>query len=161
MRTREKAVGLGTIPIEDIRISRKSRDDIPAILPGLQAIHADKDTRDRLFELLEREVEAEVRTDTGRPGMTYWQILVLGVLRVGLGCDEDCLLVLANHMDIVREMLQLDPIFDRDVQFERQTLLDNLSRLTPAMLREVNDLVAATGHEVVRKHAWRAIARAS
>ena len=151
MRTRETAWGLGTVRIEDIEIDTKSRDDIPAILLGLQAIHADDATRERLFELLEQDVTAAVRTDTGRPGMTYWQILVLGVLQVGLDCDWDRLLFLANELNAVRQMLGLDPIFDQDIRFERQTLIDNVSRLTPAILREVNELVVATGHAVVRK----------
>ena len=151
MRTRETELGLGSIRIEDIKINLKSRDDIPALLLGLQAIHGEDDTRERLFELLEQQVAPTVRSDTGRPGMTYWQILVLGVLQVGLDCDWDRLQTLANEMKTVRQMLGLDPLLDDALQFERQTLIDNVSLLTPAMLREVNELVVATGHEVVRK----------
>ena len=160
MRTRETELGLGSIRIEDIKLNLKSRDDIPALLLGLQAIHGDDDTRERLFELLEQQVATTVPSDTGRPGMTYWQILVLGVLQVGLDCDWDRLQTLANEMKTVRQMLGLDPVLDDALQFERQTLIDNVSLLTPAMLREVNELVAATGHEVERKKAWRALARA-
>lgn len=71
MRTRETKRGLGSTRIEDIKINLKSRDDIPALLLGLRAIHGADDTRERLFELLERKVAPTVRADTGRPGMTY------------------------------------------------------------------------------------------
>ena len=37
------------------------------------------------------------------------------------------------------------------MQFERQTVIDNVSLLTPATIREVNELVVAAGHGVVRK----------
>ena len=37
---------LGSVPIEDIELDVKSRDDIPAILIGLQAIYKDEATRD-------------------------------------------------------------------------------------------------------------------
>ena len=114
MRTRETELGLGSIRIEDIKINTKSRDDIPALLLGLQAIHGTDDTRERLFALLETKVAPTVRSDTGRPGMTYWQILVLGVLQVGLDCDWDRLQTIANEMKTVRQMLGLDPILDDD-----------------------------------------------
>ncbi len=57
MRTRETELGLGSIRIEDIKTNLKSRDDIPSLLLGLQAIHGADDTRERLFELLEHKVE--------------------------------------------------------------------------------------------------------
>ena len=161
MRTRETELGLGSIRLEDIKISRKSRDDIPALLIGLQAIHGSTHTRERLFELLETKVAPRVRTDTGQPGMTYWRILVLGVMRVGLDCDWDRLQTFANDMTILRQMLGLKPFRDDDLQFERQTLVDYVSLLTPEILREVNALVVATGHEVARKKAWRTLAKAS
>ena len=160
MSTRETALGLGSIRIEDIKLDTKSRDDIPALLIGLQAIHGSADTRERLFELLENKVAPTVRSNTRRPSFTFWQILVLGVLLVGLDCNWDRLQTYANSMTDVRRMLGLDPVMDEDIQFERQTLIDNVGLLTPAILREVNELLMATGHAVVRKKAWRNLARA-
>lgn len=32
---------LGSVPIEDIRLNAKCRDDVPALLIGLQAIYKD------------------------------------------------------------------------------------------------------------------------
>ena len=151
MRNREAEFGLGSIAIEDIRINVKSRDDVPAILLGLQAIHRDPDTRERLFELIETRLQPTVRKDVGRPGMTLWQIFLLGVLRTGLDCDFDRLETLANELRSVREMMGLDPVFDEGVVFNRQTLIDNVSLMTPELLREVNALVVATGHKVAGK----------
>lgn len=76
---------------------------------------------------------------------------MFGVLRVGLDCDWDRLQTYANQMSDVREMLGLDRVSDADRQFERQTLFDYISLLAPAILREVNLRVVATGHGVARK----------
>ena len=51
-----KQMEFGEIDISKININTKSRDDIPAILLGLQYIYGNKDTRDIIFELLERNI---------------------------------------------------------------------------------------------------------
>ena len=60
---------LGSTDIGAIYLDPKSRDDIPAILAGLQAIYLDEATRTELFRLLEAHVLPGRRRDTGRPGM--------------------------------------------------------------------------------------------
>ena len=78
---------LGQVPIDKIRIDPKSRDDIPAVLKGLQHIWCDEGLRARLLALLDEHVLPEVDRTVGRPGMELWRILVLGVLKQGLNCD--------------------------------------------------------------------------
>ena len=52
MRTVEQAqFRLGQLRIEDIKLDAKSRDDIPAILRGLQHIYKNEETRAELFAL--------------------------------------------------------------------------------------------------------------
>ena len=96
---------LGQVPIEKIRIDPKLRDDIPAVLKGLQHIWSDEELRSRLFALLEAHVLPEADRTVGRPGMELWQILVLGVLKQGLGCDFGRLHDLANHHATIRAFL--------------------------------------------------------
>ena len=43
---------IGEIKIEDIRIDLKSRDEVPAILLGLQSVWADQPVRAKILELL-------------------------------------------------------------------------------------------------------------
>ena len=88
---------IGQVPIEKIWINPKSRDDIPAVLKGLQYIWSDEKLRARLFALLDEHIVPETDRTVGRPGMELWQVLVLGVLKQGLGCDFDRLHDLANH----------------------------------------------------------------
>ncbi len=92
---------IGNLPIEEIRLDPKSRDDIPALLLGLQYLYTHKETREALFDLLEKEVLPGVDLNNGRPGMTVWGILVMGILKQGLNCDFDRLHELVNkHIDV-------------------------------------------------------------
>ena len=138
----------GQVAIEDIWLDPKSRDDIPAVLKGLQHLH--KERREELFSLLERHIRPGTDRKVGRPGMDLWRILVLGVLKQGLGCDFDRLHDLANNHRTVRAMLAHGDFADGS-RYEMQTLIDNVSLLTPELLSAVGQLVVASGHAVAGK----------
>ena len=141
---------LGDIDIAGIRIDPRSRDDIPAILTGLQHIYCDEALRARLFALLEEHLLPHVNHDLGRPGMALWQILVMGVLMQGLNCDYDRLCQFVNHHDVVRRFLGHSDIWDKR-QYSQQSVVDNVSLLTPELLSEVGKLVVESGHRVSKK----------
>ena len=156
---------LGQIPIEELQFEPRSRDDIPAILQGIQFIYCDLDLRNAIFDCLERhilqpaqapeegadsehEAPALVDPTNGRPGMDLWDILVLGLLKQGLNCDCDRLAELANrHLD-VRRMLGLSEAVDSP-QFHWRTVNRNLQLLTPELLADINLLVVQAGHALV------------
>ena len=141
---------LGQVPVEKIWIDPKSRDDIPAVLKGLQHIWSDEALRARLFALLDAHVLPETDREVGRPGMALWRILVLGVLKQGLSCDFDRLHDLANHHETVRAFLGHGDFADK-TYYEYQTVLDNVCLLTPELLSEVGRLVVESGHTVAKK----------
>ena len=66
----EQQLELGPMPIEKIRLDPKSRDDIPAVLRGLQHIHMTRDIRMQLVAILEKRVSPNVNRRHGRPGMS-------------------------------------------------------------------------------------------
>ena len=141
----------GSVPIEGIEIDPLSRDDVPAILKGLQLIWCNEGTRQELFALLEAHFRPGVDRGVGRPGMDIWRIVVLAVLKQGLGCDFDRLHELANQHRTVREMLgHGDNAFD-DFRYGRRLIMDNVALLSPELLREINRLVVGTGHAVSKK----------
>ena len=76
---------LGELDIADIHIDTRSRDDIPQLLQGLQTLYTDKTLRAELFSVLEKLTPADIRTEQGRPGMTLWNILVMGTLKLNKG----------------------------------------------------------------------------
>ncbi len=86
----------GEVNIADITIDARSRDDVPAILKGLQYIYTHEATRKKVFSTLEAIIDPAVSTETGRPGMALWKIFVLATVKLGLNCDFDRLQELAN-----------------------------------------------------------------
>jgi hypothetical protein len=140
------------LPIERIVLPAQSRDELPPILAGLQWIWSHPALREDIFQLLERAVLAGKKA-TGRPGMELWQILVLGVVRLGLDADWDRMEHLANYDLLLRQMLGVsaDPWANSPQLFHHQTLRDNVALLDQAVLREINARVAAAGREVFRK----------
>ena len=83
----------GETDIAAIVIDPKSRDDIPQLLAGLQHLYTEPTLRERVFAILEEVMperagaKGKASSQTGRPGMEQWKILVLGVLRLGLDAD--------------------------------------------------------------------------
>ena len=82
--------------------------------------------------------------------MELWRILVMGVLKQGLGCDFDRLHELVNQHRTVREFLG-HGAFSQDDTYEFQTIIDNVYLLTPELLSEIGQLVVESGHAVARK----------
>ena len=99
-------IELGQTPIENISIPLNSRDELPPILAGLQWVFKTPEINEQIFALLERQIVGD-KQETGRPGMDLWHILVLGVVRLGLGCDYDRLEHVANHDSLVRQIMGL------------------------------------------------------
>ncbi len=147
---------LGSIDIGAIELDAKSRDDIPALLIGLQAIYLDEATRRELFRLLEAHILPGRRRNTGRPGMDLWRILVMGVLKQGLRCDFDRLREIVNRHADVQAFLGHDVWFD-PCRYELQNIRDNVALLTPELLGKVSDLVVGTGHKVAGKKLGAAL----
>ncbi|NEX23806.1 ISNCY family transposase, partial [Thiorhodococcus mannitoliphagus] len=147
---------LGEVDIGAIAIDHRSRDDIPRLLRGLQFIYTDAAVRERVFAIL-AEVLPEradgsgpVSAETGRPGMAQWQILVLGVLRLGLNADYDRIAELANQHRTVRQMLGHSD-WGEETRWGVQTLKDNLRLFTPEVLERINQEVVDAGHALVKK----------
>lgn len=150
---------LGELAIADIKLDPKSRDDIPQILRGLQHIYTTPELRGPIFAILaevlpERQIEGKtIKADpnNGRPGMTQWQILVLGVLRLGLNADYDRIQELANEHKTLRQMLGHSDWAD-EKYYHLQTLKDNLRLFTPEILDRLNRLIVGAGHRALKKN---------
>jgi hypothetical protein len=138
-----------TTPIEKILLPLDSRDELPPILAGLQWIWTHPTLKTAILALLEARLLAG-KIATGRTGMDLWQILVLGVVRLGLDADWDRMEHLANYDLLLRQMLGLcpDPWGSNARRFGHQTLRDNVALVDAALLKEINVLVAAEGRQV-------------
>ena len=129
----------------------------------MQTIHADKQLRRKLFQLLEKEVFQPPEQDDspasggglnprlGRPGMTLWSVLGLALLKQALNCDFDRLAKLATRHESVRRMLGLGEFEQRRLAV--RTVARNMQLLSADRLRQGNRLAAG------RARSWRAGSR--
>jgi len=155
MRQRfEAEPGLNLTPIEKIVLPLHSRDELPPILAGLQWIWMHPTLKADILGRLEAKILADKQA-TGRTGMDLWQILVLGVVRLGLDANYDRLEHVANYDTLLRQMLGVaqTPWGQGAKVFNHQTLRDNVALVDDALLREINALVAAAGRPVFAKKA--------
>ncbi|MBI4658082.1 MAG: ISNCY family transposase, partial [Verrucomicrobia bacterium] len=120
--------GLNVLPIEKIVLPLHSRDELPPILAGLLWIWTQPTLKQAIFALLEQKIVAGKKA-TGRPGLELWQILVLGVVRLGLDANWDRLEDLSNHHVLIRQMLGVaDTPWGAEAKvFNRQTLRENVA----------------------------------
>ena len=146
-------------PIEKIRLPLKSRDELPPILAGLQWVWMHATLKAEIFALLEAKILTGKQA-TGRTGMDLWQILVLGVVRLGLDADWDRLEHVANYDSLVRQMLGVPaaPWGEEDKRFGHQTLRDNVALLDDELLQQINARIAAAGREVFAKKVGAPVA---
>ncbi len=150
---------LQSTPIEKIRLPLRSRDELPPILAGLQWLWMHPRLKAEVLALLEARILAG-KAATGRTGMDLWQILVLGVVRLGLDADWDRMEHVANYDTLVRQMLGVPatPWGAEEKMFGHQTLRDNVALLDDELLQQINARIAAAGREVFAKKAGAPLA---
>ena len=154
MRKRfDQQILLKQTPIERVKIPTNSRDELPPILRALQWVFQTPEVNEEIFELLEKSIQSG-NNHTGRPGMDLWQILVLGIIRLGLDCDYDRLAHIANYDRLVRQILGL-PCFsdvDEDKAFQAKTICENVNLIDKELLAKVNNIIALHGHAIIKKN---------
>ena len=141
---------LGQLAIEAIEIDLRSRDEMMQFLRGLQYLYTQDEVREKVFRLLEENIEPETNKETGCPGMSLWNIFVMGVFRLDLNWDYDHLHGQVNNHKTLRQMLGHADIFDSHY-YHLQTIKDNVRLLTPELLDKINQVVVEAGHAVVKK----------
>jgi len=134
------------LPIEQIALNFESRDEIVPVLAGLQHLYSQIELRDQVTQLVATDVNAETRDDIGREGFSYWQILVLGVVRLGCDLDYDKLQDLCENHRSLRGMLGVGD-WDQ-TSFGWRRLRDTLCLLKPKTLEQINEVIVAHGQRL-------------
>jgi hypothetical protein len=143
---------LGTIPISDVTINMKSRHELPAILRALQHIFGKADLRESILGMLEAEIQ-KGKLATGRQGMSMWEILVMGSVRLGMDLNYDSLEDLVNNHKSLRGILgvELESGFGGGKSYHIQTIKDNVGLLSEELLSKLNVLIVEAGHNLIKK----------
>jgi hypothetical protein len=138
--------------VPDVRLNTECRDEIIPILKALQHLYSQLELRDQLLDAVARDVNGTSSPDQGRPGMTYWSILVLGGVRLGCNLNYDRLQNLAEEHRSLRRIMGIEGWCD-DQTFDWRCLRDNLCRLSPDTIERLNHLIVAEGHRIVPEAA--------
>jgi IS5 family transposase len=150
MRNRFKVqYELGATPIERIEIPLDSRDQLPPVLRALQYIYSTPELNEQVFQLLEAKITADINP-TGRPGMSLWEILVFGTIRLSLDIDCDRLHYMANTDCLTRSLVGIHDFGIKLKNYPLQTLKDNVRLLDQQTLNQINDWVVDVGHSLLR-----------
>lgn len=152
MRQRfEAQLTLGCTPIHEVSIPTKTRSHMAALVAALQYIYITPEWNQRIFALLSEKIE-KGKKKTGRSGMSLWEIFVLGQVRLCMNTSYDELHHQANFDTLLRGVLGVLPTdFSVGKQYEYQNIYDNVTLLDEELLKEINDVIVAVGHEVFKK----------
>ncbi|MBI5677871.1 MAG: ISNCY family transposase [Planctomycetes bacterium] len=151
MRKRfEQQHKLGIIPIPEVQLPIKSRDELPPILRALQHIYVTPELNEEVFRILEERVQ-KGKKKTGRYGMELWHILVLSAVRLGLDANYDRLEDFANHHKLIRQILGVETAFGEGKRYSMQSIKDNVSLLDEETINKINEVVVRAGHKLVKK----------
>lgn len=137
----------GQIDISEIQIDFRSRDQVPQTLLGLQHLYNQKEYLSQVFALLDQDVNTlrGVRADRGREGMSLWQILVCGVLRLNNNWDYDHLENMVGSHREIRQILGFG-FWDESLGLSRKRLIGNLSLISGGTYDKIATLIVQAGH---------------
>jgi len=140
---------IGVTPIEHIKIP-KTRDELPPVLEALQYIFKTPEVNKKVFEVLNSRINT---LNIGRPGLSLWEILVLGVVRLTLDANYDRLEHIANFDKLVRGILGVENDFgySKIKTYPLQTLKDNVYLIDEETISKINDIVVEQGHYLKKK----------
>ena len=137
---------LDCLPIEQVSLNFECRDEIVPVLAGLQHLYSQIKLRDQVTALIAGDVNETTRDDLGREGLNYWQILVLGIVRLGCNLTYDKLQDLCENHRALRGILNVGD-WDR-TSFDWRRIRDTLRLLKPDTLEKINGLIVAHGQQL-------------
>lgn len=145
MRLRCPVARLDCSHIGEVKLNRNCRDEIIPILRALQHVYEDEGLRRELLHLVGKDVNNGTSRKSGRRGMSYWEITVLAAARLGCNLDYDKLQDLAENHRSLRQIMGIGD-WQEEVDFDWRRIEDNLTKLQPATIKKINDLVVKAGH---------------
>jgi hypothetical protein len=132
--------------VTDVQLNLNCRDEIIPILRALQHIYSEGELRDRILGLIAEDVNGEARSDCGREGLDYWQILVLAAVRLGCNLNYDKLQDLAEQHRTLRHVMGIGD-WDEDTNFSWRRIRDNVCLLRPETIEQISYLIVGAGHQ--------------
>lgn len=148
---------LGCTLIEEVKIPTKSRSHMAALLAALQYVYITPEWNERVFKLLHDKLQ-KGKKQTGRTGMSLWELFVLGQVRLCMNTSYDELHFMANDSEMLRGIMGVLPTdYSLGKQYEYQNIYDNVGLLDDEVLAAINAVIVEAGHEVFKKKEHTAL----
>ena len=145
-KTHSPQLRMDCVSIQEVALNFESRDEIVPVLAALQHLYSQIELRCEVLQLIGCDVNENTRDDTGREGFSYWQILVLGVVRLGCNLNYDKLQDLCENHRALRGILGVGDW--EETSFNWRRLRDTLSLLKPETLEKINERVVSHGQSL-------------
>jgi len=133
--------------IGEVELNLECRHELIPILKALQHVYSRPEIRDRILDLIAQDINQDSRTDCGREGFDYWQVLVLAAVRLGCNLDYDQLQDLAEQHRKLRQIMGVGE-WDERTSFHWQRIRDNVCLLRPSTIDAICQAIVAEGHRL-------------
>ena len=140
--------------VEQVELNLHCRDEIIPVLRCLQHIYSQPALRQEILNLVALDVNRDSRSDRGREGLDYWQVLVLAGVRLGCDFDYDKLQDLAEQHRALRHVMGIGD-WEIQVDFSWRRIQDNISLLQPTTIEKISHALVAEGHQLAPDAARR------
>ena len=133
--------------VVDVKLNLNCRDEIIPILRALQHVYSQPKLRDKILNLIGRDVNKDSSKTRGRDGFDYWEILVLAAIRLGCDLDYDKLQDLAEQHRALRQIMGIGSWQEENI-FNSRRIRDNVSLVKSRTLKKISNVIVSAGHEI-------------
>jgi hypothetical protein len=137
--------------VGNVPLNLDCRNETIPILRALQHIYSTPKVRDAILGAIARDVNGQSKATLGRPGLSYWEILVLAGARLGCGYDYDQLQDLAENHRALRQVMGIGDWESEEKdkkRFDWRRIESNLNLLRPATIEHINQAIIQEGHRL-------------
>lgn len=137
--------------VGNVSLNLDCRNETIPILRALQHIYSTPKVRDTILGAIARDVNGQSKATLGRPGLSYWEILVLAGARLGCGYDYDQLQDLAENHRALRQVMGIGDWESEEREqkrFDWRRIESNLNLLRPETIEQLNQAIIREGHRL-------------
>jgi hypothetical protein len=137
--------------VSNVSLNLHCRNETIPILRALQHIYSTPKVRDSILRAIARDVNGTSKATRGRPGLSYWEILVLAGARLGCGYNYDELQDLAENHRALRQVMGIgdwQSAKKDQKRFDWRRIESNLTLLCPETIEHINQAIIAEGHRL-------------
>ena len=137
--------------VTQVPLNLNCRNETVPILRGLQHIYSRPEVRNPILRAIARDVNGKSKAHRGRPGLDYWEILVLAAARLGCSYNYDQLQDLAENHRALRRVMGIGDWSEEKKdkkRFDWRRIRDNLTRLRPETIEQINQAIIREGHRL-------------